>query len=90
MRSTIDNDRNIDWGSTSGDYRLFRPGPPQDFYDRLHALGVGLPAQRILDLGTGTGVIALELARRGAIATGIDIAPEQIEEARCRAVKMCR
>jgi SAM-dependent methyltransferase len=66
---------------TSGDYSEFRPGPPNEFYDRLQALGVGLVGQRILDLGTGTGVIARALARRGCSIAGIDIAPEQIEEA---------
>jgi SAM-dependent methyltransferase len=82
MRSKIDHGRRIDWGSTSYDYALFRPGPPQEFYDRLHALGIGLPGQRILDLGTGTGVLAREFARRGALACGIDVARRQIEEAR--------
>jgi len=67
---------------TSGDYSAFRPGPPDEFYDRLQALGVGPSGQRILDLGTGTGVIARALVRRGCIVAGIDIAPEQIEEAR--------
>lgn len=78
----IDHGRSINWGATSADYAAFRPGRPDGLYDRLQALGIGLPSQRVLDLGTGTGVIARALARRGSIVTGIDIAPEQIEEAR--------
>ena len=78
----IDHGGPIDWGMTSGDYAAFRPGPPYEFYDRLRALGVGLPGQRVLDLGTGTGVIARALAQRGAVVAGIDIAPEQLDEAR--------
>jgi SAM-dependent methyltransferase len=82
MRPVIDQGRSIDWSATSVDYAAFRPGPPDAFFDRLQALGIGLPGQRILDLGTGTGVMARALARRGAVAAGIDIAAGQIEAAR--------
>lgn len=76
-----DGDNVIDWGRTSHDYSVFRPGPPPSFYHRLAALGVGLPGQNMLDLGTGTGVLARQFARQGANATGVDISPEQIEMA---------
>jgi 2-polyprenyl-3-methyl-5-hydroxy-6-metoxy-1,4-benzoquinol methylase len=82
MRPVVDRGRTIDWGATSGDYAVFRPGPPDEFYDRLKALEIGLPKQRVLDLGTGTGVIARALTRRGSSVSGIDIAPGQIKEAR--------
>jgi SAM-dependent methyltransferase len=82
MRPIIDQGRSIDWSATSGDYAAFRPGPPAAFFDRLQALGIGLPGQRILDLGTGTGVMARAFAARGATAAGIDIAAGQIEAAR--------
>jgi ubiquinone/menaquinone biosynthesis C-methylase UbiE len=77
-----DGKRIIDWGKTSGDYSTYRPGPPPSFYARLAALGVGLPQQRILDLGTGTGVVARQFARQGAHVTGIDISEEQLAAAR--------
>ncbi|HEX2112972.1 MAG TPA: methyltransferase domain-containing protein [Alphaproteobacteria bacterium] len=77
----IDEGREFDWGRTSGDYAQHRPGPPLSFFERLRVLGVGLPRQRILDLATGTGVLARQFARQGANVTGIDIAPEQIEAA---------
>jgi ubiquinone/menaquinone biosynthesis C-methylase UbiE len=76
-----DGDRIIDWGKTSSDYSTYRPGPPPSFYARLAALGVGLPQQTILDLGTGTGVVARQFAQQGAHVTGIDIAEEQIAAA---------
>ena len=47
----------------------------------LAALGIGKPGQRILDLGTGTGVLARAFARRGAVVTGVDIAANQIAAA---------
>ncbi len=80
--SSIDPGRNIDWGKTSSDYGRFRPGPPDSFYHRLHALGIGLPQQHILDLGTGTGVLARRFAQQGAIVSGIDLFEGQIDMAR--------
>ena len=44
------------------DYAAHRPGPPARLYDLLAALGVGRPGQRLLDLGTGTGLVAREFA----------------------------
>jgi SAM-dependent methyltransferase len=77
-----DPGRNIDWGRTSADYAAFRPGPPDDFYARLAALGIGRGGQRILDLATGTGVLARRFAAQGAHSAGIDISDEQIAMAR--------
>lgn len=79
---TVDHGRTIDWGSTSKDYAEYRPDPPHSFFARLRALGVGLPGQRILDLGTGTGALARAFAAQGAQVTGTDIAEGQIEAAR--------
>jgi SAM-dependent methyltransferase len=45
-------------------------------------LGFGTRGQRIVDLGTGTGVVAHALAARGADVVGIDIAPGQIAAAK--------
>jgi SAM-dependent methyltransferase len=80
--TAIDPGRSIDWGLTSNDYAEHRPGPPQRLYDMLALLGVGLPGQRLLDIGTGTGLVAREFARRGAIVAGTDIAAGQIVAAR--------
>jgi 2-polyprenyl-3-methyl-5-hydroxy-6-metoxy-1,4-benzoquinol methylase len=82
IEQVIDNGRTIDWGKTSNDYAMHRPGPPQRLYDCLATFGVGLKGQRVLDLGTGTGVVARTLALRGAIVAGIDVSAEQIEAAK--------
>ncbi|MFN0021220.1 MAG: class I SAM-dependent methyltransferase [Pirellulaceae bacterium] len=73
-----DGDQLIDWGKTTGDYSVHRPGPPPSFFARLAALGIGLKSQVILDLGTGTGVMARQFAKQGAVVRGIDVAAEQI------------
>jgi ubiquinone/menaquinone biosynthesis C-methylase UbiE len=79
----IDPGKTIDWGNTTEDYAKYRPGPPQTFYDKLRALDVGLPEQSILDLGTGTGVLAREFAKRAAKhVCGTDISEVQITMAK--------
>lgn len=77
----IDPGRTIDWGKTSEDYATHRPGPPPRFYQTLQTWGVGLPGQTMLDLGTGTGVLARQFARQGATVHGIDISDNQIAAA---------
>jgi SAM-dependent methyltransferase len=79
----IDPGRTIDWGNTTEDYAKYRPGPPPTFYDKLKALDVGLSHQSMLDLGTGTGVLAREFAKRGAVRVcGTDISEIQVEMAK--------
>ena len=78
----FDPGRVIDWGKVSGDYARHRPGPPQRFYRCLAQLGVGLTGQSVLDLGTGTGLLARQFAAQGALVAGVDIAENQIVAAR--------
>jgi SAM-dependent methyltransferase len=40
------------------------------------------PGERLLDVGTGTGAVALRAARAGANVTGVDLAPALIDTAR--------
>ncbi len=40
------------------------------------------PGQRVLDVACGTGVVAVTAARRGAMASGLDLSPVLIERAR--------
>ncbi len=78
----IDAGRSADWGRTSEDYAQFRPDPPDSLFHKLQVHGVGLPGQRILDLGTGTGALARRFAMQGCSAAGADIADGQIDAAR--------
>ena len=78
---TSEQDDRIDWGKTSADYARHRPGPPPSFYRRLKALDIGLPSQRVMDLGTGTGVIARQMAKQGWHVMASDISAEQVHMA---------
>ena len=82
MWNPTDPGREIDWGRTSEDYAAWRPGYPDSFWRRLEALDVAVAGRRVLDLATGTGVIARPLAARGCAVTGVDVAANQVEQAR--------
>ena len=72
----------VDFGKTAADYATHRAGFPAVLFERLGALGIGLPGQRILDLGTGTGSLARGFARRGAAVTGLDPSAALLAQAR--------
>ena len=82
LMNPIDHGRTLNWGHASADYARYRTGYPPSFFNHLSALGIGLSGQRVLDLGTGTGNLAREFARRGCTTIGIDISERQIAEAR--------
>jgi SAM-dependent methyltransferase len=72
----------VDFGRTARDYATYRTAFPPELFTRLAACGIGVPGQRIVDLGTGTGVLARGFAAVGCTVTGVDIAPELLTEAR--------
>lgn len=49
---------------------------------RLVAFGAVTAGERVLDVGTGTGVVAITAARAGAQVKAIDLTPALLEEAR--------
>lgn len=71
-----------DFGRAAADYGRWRQGFPAGFFDALAAEGIGAPGQRLLDIGTGTGLVARELARRGCAVTGLDRSAELVAQAR--------
>jgi ubiquinone/menaquinone biosynthesis C-methylase UbiE len=57
--------------------RLLTLGRVQRAYDRLASYID--PGQRVLDIGCGTGPLALRAARRGASVRAIDVNPQMLE-----------
>lgn len=53
----------------------------EEFIERLNLQ----KGERVLDVACGTGNLAIPAARKGAIVTGVDIAPNLVEQARARA-----
>ena len=55
--------------------------------DLVLAMAGELDGRRVLDVGCGDGTYALAAAERGALVSGVDIAPEMIRAAEARVVE---
>jgi SAM-dependent methyltransferase len=64
-----------------GEIARFYADQAEDFIKRLNLS----PGMTVLDVACGTGNLALPAARTGATVTGVDIAPNSIEQARANA-----
>lgn len=80
--SRIDGGKSFDWGRTSQDYARYRDIYPDEFYQRVVDRGLCVSGQRVLDLGTGTGVLPRNMYRFGADWVGVDISENQIQQAK--------
>ena len=78
----IDGGKSFDWGKASADYAKYRDIYPPIFFDKVAQLGLCVNGQRVLDLGTGTGVVPRAMYHYGARWTGADISENQIIQAR--------
>ena len=68
----------------AGDYDRFSrymEGDARDFYERLNVA----PGSQLLDVGCGSGQLALIAAKDGLEVTGVDIASNLVQRARARA-----
>lgn len=69
----------VDWGPTASDYAQYRQGFPDRLFEWVEGIA---PLQgEMLDLGTGTGLLARELARRGGVVTATDLSDDMLVEA---------
>lgn len=79
---TVDHGNGFDFGRAAADYAKYRDIYPASLYRKLEETGAVRAGLRVLDAGTGTGVLPRAMYGTGARFTGIDLSPEQIEAAR--------
>src|SRR5262245_18395112 len=65
----------IDFDKTAADYATYRASFPKALFDRLASFEIGLPGQRVLDLGAGTGLFGAELTARACHVIHLDPSP---------------
>ena len=68
----------------AGDFGEIAKSYAKGAADFVHSLNLK-PGMRVLDVACGTGNLSLPAARLGAVVTGVDIAPNLIEQARANA-----
>ena len=83
----LDGGKPFDWGRAAEDYAAYRDIYPAEFFQKIRDAGLCVPGTRVLDLGTGTGVLPRHLYDTGARFVGTDISAEQIEQAKLLAAK---
>lgn len=76
----IDNGKAFDFGRTSDEYVKYRDIYPESMYKKLIDFGIGKKGQKILDLGSGTAVLPINLSKTGAEFVSTDISENQIEK----------
>lgn len=88
QNNKIDSGKAFDWGKTSADYAKYRDIYPEIFYQKIIDRNLCVKGHKVLDLGTGTGVLPRNMYRFGADWTGIDISENQIVQAKRMADEM--
>ncbi len=73
------------WWDPDGEFRPLHDLNPArlDYIDAR----AGLAGRKVLDVGCGGGLLAEGMARRGALVTGLDLAPEALAVARLHALE---
>lgn len=82
VNRNIDNGIPFDWGKTSENYAKYRDIYPPKFYQKIIERNLCVKGQRVLDVGTGTGVLPRNMYKYGAEWVGTDISENQIMKAK--------
>ena len=77
----IDNGNAFDFGLAAEDYPKYRDIYPEEFYNKIYELGFYRKFQRVLDMGTGSGVLPRNMYKYGSDITAADISENQIKYA---------
>ena len=82
INKAIDGGKAFDWGRASDDYAKYRDIYPPLFFKKIADRGLCVSGQKVLDLGTGTGVVPRSMYHYGAEWTGTDISENQVAQAK--------
>ncbi len=88
VNKNFDGGKPFDWGKTSPDYAKYRDIYPIEFYKKIIDRNLCVNGQKILDIGTGTGVLPRNMYKFGGVWTGVDIQKRQIEQAKIMSANM--
>ena len=90
LQNYFDRTANDAWAKLTSDAPVsgiratVRAGRDQMRNNIISRLPENLTGKRVLDAGCGTGAVALELAKKGALVTAVDLSPNLIELAKSR------
>lgn len=76
QNKNIDHGNAFDWGRVSETYGKYRDIYPEEFYKKIVDLGLCTKGKKVLDLGTGTGVLPRNLYQYGAHSLSVRIFPK--------------
>ena len=74
----IDQGKEFDFGRVSDNYVLYRNIYPKSMYEKLTDFGIGKSGQKILDLGSGTAILPINMYSTNANFTASDISENQL------------
>ncbi|WP_100372125.1 class I SAM-dependent methyltransferase [Bacillus sp. FJAT-45037] len=72
----------VDFGKVAKDYAKYRNDLPIELLESLKIRGVDLNNKKVVDLGSGSGVLSRALQDQGAVVVGVEPSVELIEEAK--------
>lgn len=82
INEKFDGGKAFDWGRTSIEYAKYRDIYPEEFYQKIIDRNLCVNGQKILDIGTGTGLLPRNMYKFGGVWTGVDIQDNQIKQAK--------
>lgn len=80
--SNIDQGQEFDWGKATTEYARYRDIYPISFFEKLLSFGIAKAGQKVLDLGSGTGVLPRAMYQFGAQFYATDISETQLNMGR--------